>query len=610
MTSIRTKCTALTVILALSIAPSAFASGPRAATLGDVEVVETKYREWRSVRTRSEELTVSVGWSKGLSAQTTSARGRVGLDLGTGVVSADFVDLPTGSTWDLWLVDNSDLPGLSAIAEPGDRRIRVGTLEQNGGAGSLRTRLDPNPFPQFSPDLLVIAASDASGPEAGLLFGAPTLFQRIEHGLSGANANFQDLVSQGETLFFEETFDGNSRTCASCHPAVNNFTIDPDFIATLPADDPLFVAEFIPELAENFEKPEMMRSLGLILENVDGLDDLANKFVLRGVPHMLAMSSSIAPAFFDSSGGGLVPPFERTGWSGDGAPGGGTLREFPLGAIAQHLPLTLGRTPGVDFRLPTDDELDAIEAFTLSLGRPADLDLDTLRLANPVDIAGKALFLGDAQCFECHLNAGANAGFLDPAGTQNTNFDTGVEDVVPPARRGMFPRDGGFGQDPHPLGGFGDGRFNTVALVEAADTGPFFHNNVFADIEDAVDFYNSDEFNESPGGIFLDGISMLDEEVIQIAVFLRVLNALENIRSARDLCERALGAAVPGRVLTVAAAETEDAIQVLVAKELHTVAVIALERALARIEEADATADPAERDVLVTTALGRLEAAR
>ncbi|MCH8872910.1 hypothetical protein IH824_09100 [candidate division KSB1 bacterium] len=62
-----------------------------------------------------------------------------------------------------------------------------------------------------------------------------------------------DPVETGRRLFFEETFAGNGRTCGSCHPAENNLTIDPAFIATLPDEDPLFVAEFNPELKENFE---------------------------------------------------------------------------------------------------------------------------------------------------------------------------------------------------------------------------------------------------------------------------------------------------------------------------------------------------------------------
>jgi len=93
------------------------------------------------------------------------------------------------------------------------------------------------------------------------------------------------LIAQGREIFFNETFDGNGRTCGSCHPAENNFTIDPAFIATLPKDDPLFVAEFIPALKDNFENPRLMREFGLILENQDGFDDLENNFNMRGVPH-------------------------------------------------------------------------------------------------------------------------------------------------------------------------------------------------------------------------------------------------------------------------------------------------------------------------------------
>jgi hypothetical protein len=45
------------------------------------------------------------------------------------------------------------------------------------------------------------------------------------------------------------------------------------------------VAETQAALANNFENPLLMRKLGLILENVDGTDNLATKFVMRGVPH-------------------------------------------------------------------------------------------------------------------------------------------------------------------------------------------------------------------------------------------------------------------------------------------------------------------------------------
>ena len=54
------------------------------------------------------------------------------------------------------------------------------------------------------------------------------------------------LVTAGRILFFEETFDGNGRTCGTCHRADNNMALDVAFIATLdPINDPLFVADNI-----------------------------------------------------------------------------------------------------------------------------------------------------------------------------------------------------------------------------------------------------------------------------------------------------------------------------------------------------------------------------
>jgi hypothetical protein len=72
------------------------------------------------------------------------------------------------------------------------------------------------------------------------------------------------LIERGRRLFMSETFDGNGRTCATCHPPTNNFTIDPAFIARLPQSDPLFVK------VDGLEDPALLKQ-GLILENLDGL---------------------------------------------------------------------------------------------------------------------------------------------------------------------------------------------------------------------------------------------------------------------------------------------------------------------------------------------------
>ena len=117
-----------------------------------------------------------------------------------------------------------------------------------------------------------------------------------------------------------------------------------------------------------------------------------------------------------------------------------TLRTFSLAAVKTHFTQSLNRTPGVDFRCPTSDELDAMAAFQEYLGRRFELALvagvpdDTddgptsvntvtnfasgtqtdpsqpvITFNDPVAETGKDIFLdGNAQCNLCHFNAGAN----------------------------------------------------------------------------------------------------------------------------------------------------------------------------------------------------------
>src|SRR5690242_16829675 len=37
-------------------------------------------------------------------------------------------------------------------------------------------------------------------------------------------------ICAGADIFFRETFNGNGRTCGSCHPVANNMTVDRTFI--------------------------------------------------------------------------------------------------------------------------------------------------------------------------------------------------------------------------------------------------------------------------------------------------------------------------------------------------------------------------------------------
>ena len=156
----------------------------------------------------------------------------------------------------------------------------------------------------------------------------------------------------------------------------------------------------------------------------------------------------------------------------------------------------MDRLEGTDFRLPTEAELDALEAFQASLGRQTEIDLATMNFANPDVQAGKDLFNGvgiNRACSACHNNAGANnaAGF-------NRNFNTNTADLGHEARQPTRPPGTAASAASRlgpPVARFGDGTFNTTPVIEAADTPPFFHNNSAQTIEDAVRFYTTPTFS-------------------------------------------------------------------------------------------------------------------
>ena len=309
--------------------------------------------------------------------------------------------------------------------------------------------------------------------------------------------------------------------------------------------------------------------------------------VLRGVPHILGMSQSVKPD--PNARGGI--PFKlagATGWSGDGAPGTGTLREFALGAIVQHFTKTLNRKVNVDYRVPTEEELDALLEFQLSVGRQAELKVDPALpgaiVFNDAHVErGRALFHSapardgsTRACASCHVGGGAN----DATGGGGL-FATGVENVAnAPACLAprQAPGDGGFGATPVQTvrassicgrGSFdivfrGTRGFNPPSLIEAADTLPLFHNNSAATLEDAVRFYTTDTFNSSPAGagraFVLDRAGIND-----VAAFLRGLNLLDNAREATRLIDEAerKPASEASDTILEARANALDAVEVL-----------------------------------------------
>jgi hypothetical protein len=523
-------------------------------------------------------------------------RGSATLSFSDQRVTATLLDTPPNLLLDLWFVKNVAGSGRTVKPETGDQLLKVGSFHTDQ-FGSLVLDVVLGNNINFDLDMVVLTRSGQSPTASRIAVGSRTLFEkrffRERAGktldpVTGTLANnietTDPLVQRGAQLFFVETFAGNGRTCGTCHRAERSLTIDSKFIATLPQSDPLFVAETNPALA-GLEDPTFMRQRGLIRENVDGFEDPTHKFVARGVPHTLALglTNNLSSAF-----GG--PPDQRLGWGGDGAPGRGTLNEFSFGAVFQHFTKTLQRRPGVDFRIPTQDELDAMEAFQLFTGRQRLPVIFNLQLRDTGAANGKNLFFGQAQCTFCHSDLSQS--------TFNGNFNTGVVKLTPdlPADDGFLDASRGFGQ------------FNIPPLIEAADTGPLFHNNSVPDLEGALAFYTSTTFSTSPSGFV---INLTPTQQANVAAFLRVLNAAENIREVRKRVQFVRDHRSSGNtsLLTAAIADSQDAIDVLSAKGLNAAAVSELRDIKQTLQIAQANAD-ADRPSFMDHALTFLALAK
>ena len=489
---------------------------------------------------------IGYGYHPGLSTEKLltagqTAQGRAHITFADRHVRATLDDIPANVGFDLWFVKNVAGAGRTVKPETGDRLLKVGSFTGTTAFGgkSLDVVLPAGPNGvDFDLDLVVVTRAGQSPINSRILVGARTLlekrFFRERNGqspdvVSGALSNEVEtndpLVKRGAFLFANETFAGNGRTCTTCHRLDHNLTIDPGIIATLPSSDPLFVAETNPNLAF-LENPQLLRSRALIQENVDGFDKPA---VMRSVQHTLALSATQgienANAEFPQSS-----PDHRLGWGGDGAPGRGTLNEFGFGAIVQHFTKDVRRRVGTDFRAPTQEELDAIEAFQLFSGRQKIVDGRVLQLREGRAETGRTLFMSGGsggKCVNCHLDLGS----ID---SQNPPFD--INFVVAQGVRGLtpeLPADDGF-KAPHPAQPFivGDGSFNVPPLIEVADTMGAFHNNAATDLESAIAFYASATFRDTPVGGATD-INLTATEIQNIGAFLRVLNAAENIRQIR-----------------------------------------------------------------------------
>lgn len=457
---------------------------------------------------------------------------------------------------DLWLVKNTVGSNGTVRPETIDTRIKVGSFVFNG---NNRHVVEPVNFNvEFDFDFVIVTPRGIDPINGVLASGARTLFEkRFYREKFNQPSNFASLIAEGTVaatddelvkfgahLFFNETFGGNGRTCGTCHRAENNFSLDADFIATLDSNDPLFIHEQVPQLA-TLEDATLLRTEGLIKENIDGFDDLDNKFVMRSVNHL----SSIAVVVGRASNTDPTP--HAMGWSGDGSPGRGTLAEFVFGAINQHFPLSLNRTPGTDFRIPRQREVEALEAFQLSIGQQDFVSgMFAITFRNQTTQNGMNIMLSES-CFACHGSMFEN----------NAEFDTGT--VNRPSASHLPFDDGNDFQ--------GSEDFNSQTLLHAADTAPYFHNNSAQTLEEAILHYASDAFLNSPEGNRFGKIEFTPTQLTEITDFMRSVNVLDNMQQVRK--NFAYIAANPDKdsnaIVAMCKRDLEDVIRVLDDQNLY-----------------------------------------
>jgi hypothetical protein len=362
-------------------------------------------------------------------------------------------------------------------------------------------------------------------------------------------------VEQGRILFLFETFNGNGRTCGTCHRPQDSFGIQPADIALLPDTDPLFIANFnlntlvLTDDANPSDMRGVITSTNGVTATVLG-GKAANTYWIYGGQGMTGSvtdskgNSGVIQSFTLGDLNGLEDPDLLEGGRAlfqenpDGFAISPNFRKSPhllnvalttpfgfsgvitdlqaqaIGAVTQHNPKTMARVAGADFRTPTQGETQAIEDFQRGIFMPTDQDFTLSRfVTTEAQKRGQKLFFGQFSqadgfnCQSCHESE-VLSGII--------NFNTNVQQLPINGPGGdALPRE--------PISG-GLRQFSTLSLFGVKRTGPYFHDNSVATLRDAVAFYCGPEFQGGPNGFLVNPIVCANTQNIDdVGAFLAAL---------------------------------------------------------------------------------------
>ncbi len=293
-----------------------------------------------------------------------------------------------------------------------------------------------------------------------------------------ASLKKKELIDLGQTLFFEETFGGNGRTCGTCHP-LPKLMVGPDDMAALPPTDVIFAG------ALDVPDPALVAQ-GLFQYPLGGTLTSPDLVVVRAVPSIANTRTT--------------GPFTADGRAA-------TLQDQAMEAVLLHALDGAVDLPGE--RLPTQEELNAIAAFQESVREPVKSFGKKLE---GIAKDGHVLFNNRARCSTCHF---------DNLFTDNGFHDTGVAAVnglpFDPGRCRIDPL-----ANDCAVSGVS---FSTIALRGVRNTAPFFHDNSRATLREVLEFYDSNAFSSSPAAqrLGIGPLNLTDEEIDAIVAFLEEL---------------------------------------------------------------------------------------